>query len=82
MSTNEWGSDRASDVLVCQSKCMAITQCISYSFQSPASTRDDNCVFYHMFMTKGVMPSRTSGIYFSDKYPGNGSNYCYGSTEL
>lgn len=82
MTTNEWGSDRASDALDCQRKCMTVSQCISYSFQYPSSTNDDNCVFYHMFMTKGVTPSRNSGIYFSDKYPEDGSNYCYGSTPL
>lgn len=82
MRTNKWGSDEASDSLICQSKCMSISQCISYSFQPPSSTRDDNCVFYHMFMTKGVTPSRNSGVYFSDKYPEDGSNYCYGSNSL
>ncbi|RDL32087.1 uncharacterized protein BP5553_09489 [Venustampulla echinocandica] len=85
MLSNTWGSSRASDVLLCQLKCMYISQCQSYSFRAPSTTREDNCVFYHMFITRGpqgVIPSRTSGIFFSDKYPGDGSNFCYGSREL
>ncbi|KAH6683884.1 hypothetical protein B0J14DRAFT_448423, partial [Halenospora varia] len=82
LQSSSWSSDRARDVLSCQLKCMYISQCQSYSFQSPFTTKEDNCKFYHMFVGKGanvVTPSTTSGIFFSDKYPGDGTNFCYGS---
>ncbi|KAG9231865.1 hypothetical protein BJ875DRAFT_349090, partial [Amylocarpus encephaloides] len=77
LKSNQWGSARTSDVLVCQRKCMYISQCQSYSYQAPSSTKQDNCIFYHMFADSGVVASRYSGIFFSDKYPADGSNYCY-----
>ncbi|CAG8983991.1 hypothetical protein HYALB_00009593 [Hymenoscyphus albidus] len=79
MTSKIFGSARASDILNCQVQCRTITACISYSYQPPASTKDDNCVFYNMFLDKGVKPSKRSGIFFSDKYPDDGSDYCYSS---
>jgi hypothetical protein len=77
---NQWGSTKASDVLECQRRCMSVSQCISYSFRLATTVDDFNCVFYHMFTASGtnaVVPSEISGIFFSDKYPKDGSNFCY-----
>jgi hypothetical protein len=84
LTSNIWGSARASDPLTCQLKCMYISQCESYSFQMPSvkTPVDGNCVFYHMFIDGHLAPSKTSGVFFSDKYPSDGSNFCYGSVEL
>jgi len=82
-----WGSVHASDVLACQSACMAVSECESYSFQAHAPKRSKNCVFYHTIFDGeeiygSVIPSTTSGIFFSDKYPRDGSNFCYGITNV
>jgi hypothetical protein len=77
--STQWGTMHVADVLQCQKRCMAISQCISYSFQLPLSSEDKNCVFYHMFTsgTAAIIESETSGVFFSDKYPGDGSNFCF-----
>jgi len=84
LASNIWGSTRASDPMTCQRQCMYISQCESYSFQTPSAKTpvESNCVFYHMFIDGHLAPSKTSGVFFSDKYPSDGSNFCYGSIEL
>jgi len=82
LTSNVWGNSSASDPLACQLDCMYVSQCEAYSFQAPVV--EDNCVFYHMFIDgrDALIASKTSGIFFSDKYPKDGSNFCYGNTEL
>ncbi|EPE30169.1 hypothetical protein GLAREA_12892 [Glarea lozoyensis ATCC 20868] len=80
LQSHLWGTTKALDVLECQRRCMTVSQCISYSFRIGTTSDDSNCVFYHMFTANGtnaVVPSETSGIFFSDKYPEDGSNFCY-----
>lgn len=74
----------AYDALSCQLKCMEISRCEAYSWQMPVSTDSNNCVFYSTFIDgeKKVKASNISGIFFSDKYPSDQSNFCYGSAEL
>ena len=82
LKLNVWGRSSASDPLACQLGCMYVSQCEAYSFQ--AAVTENNCVFYHMFVDgrEALIPSKTSGIFFSDKYPHDGSNFCYGNSEL
>jgi hypothetical protein len=72
----------ATDVLQCQLYCRATTPCISYSFQPQV---DVNCVFYNAWTgdwTSSVIKSETSGIFFSNKYPSDGSDFCYSDKPL
>ncbi|KUJ19904.1 uncharacterized protein LY89DRAFT_580559 [Mollisia scopiformis] len=74
----------AYDALSCQLKCMYMSRCESYSWQMPVSEDSNNCVFYSTLIdgVRKVTASNISGIFFSDKYPSDKSNFCYGSTEL
>jgi len=65
----------------CQLLGMYRSRCESCSFQQSTSTSAKNCVFCSTYIN-GSKVSCSSGIYFSDKYPEDGSNFCYGSTEL
>jgi hypothetical protein len=79
------GSKSACDVLSFQSKCMKISQCESYSYQRAARSNGTNGVLY-----KGIFDSRdlfvisnpSSPLRFSDKYPQDGHNFCYGNHSL
>jgi len=78
------GSWTTSDVLACQSACQGDTPCISYSFESLDLVDDggSNCVYYNAWMNNGegaVIPS-DSGIFFSNKYPSDGSDFCYSTS--
>lgn len=80
-----WGNTSAEDVLACQLRCLYTSQCQSYSFQLPSTINGTNCVFYAATFdaTNGfVIPDSTSPLRFSDKYPTDGSNYCYGDHQL
>ncbi|KAH6715367.1 hypothetical protein BKA61DRAFT_422618, partial [Leptodontidium sp. MPI-SDFR-AT-0119] len=68
LSSSALGSQYAADALLCQLQCMFISRCEAYSFQTTAALIDG--------LSK-VAPSNTSGIFFSDKYPSDGSNFCY-----
>jgi hypothetical protein len=72
----------AADPLSCQLLCMYRSRCEAYSFEESTSTSAKNCVFYSTYIDGSKVVSSSSGIYFSDKYPDDGSNFCYGSTEL
>lgn len=74
----------AYDALACQLKCMYISRCEAYSWQTPVSTDSNNCVFYSTLIdgARKVTPSNISGIFFSDKYPSDRSNFCYGNQAL
>lgn len=74
----------AYDALACQLRCMYISRCEAYSWQMPVSIDSNNCVFYSTLIdgTRKVTPSNISGIFFSDKYPADKSNFCYGSDTL
>jgi hypothetical protein len=74
----------AYDASACQANCMGISRCEAYSWQMPVSTGSNNCVFYSTLIDgdKKVKASNISGIFFSDKYPSDQSNFCYGSVEL
>ncbi|PQE04442.1 hypothetical protein CJF31_00007267 [Rutstroemia sp. NJR-2017a BVV2] len=62
----------------CQLYCVAITQCVSYSWQPSM----DACSFYHQWINGLVEENNDSGIYYSDKYPSDGTNFCYGDHQL
>jgi len=51
------------------------------TFRAPVSTSDDNCVYYNTFIDNAgyVVKSMANGIYFSDKYPVDETDNCYGS---
>lgn len=72
----------AEDPISCQLLCMYRSRCEAYSFQISTSESSKNCVFYSTYIDGSKVSSGSSGIYFSDKYPDDGSNYCYGSSEL
>ncbi|KAE8451942.1 hypothetical protein EG329_002783 [Mollisiaceae sp. DMI_Dod_QoI] len=74
----------AYDALACQLKCMYVSRCEAYSWQMPVSPDSNNCVFYTTLIDgeRKVTLSTISGIYFSDKYPSDKSNFCYGSETL
>lgn len=73
----------AADPLSCQLLCMYRSRCESYSFQAPSPANAKNCVFYSTYIDGSLkVVSSSSGIYFSDKYPSDGSNFCYGSDQL
>ncbi|KAB8300441.1 hypothetical protein EYC80_000613 [Monilinia laxa] len=81
LTSRVFGTTTLPDFLSCQSRCRGITACISYSF-SPNSTV---CTYYNSWMddfntgdtTGYVILSNSSGIFFSDKYPSDGSDFCY-----
>lgn len=81
LTSRVFGTTNFPDFLPCQSSCRGITACISYSF-SPNSTV---CTYYNSWMddfntgdtTGYVILSNSSGIFFSDKYPSDGSDFCY-----
>ncbi|KAF8865893.1 hypothetical protein BDZ45DRAFT_668303 [Acephala macrosclerotiorum] len=74
----------AYDALACQLRCMYLSRCEAYSWQIPVSTNSNKCVFYSTLIDgeRKVTPSNISGIFFSDKYPSDKSNFCYGSETL
>ncbi|KAN0103181.1 hypothetical protein V8E51_011494 [Hyaloscypha variabilis] len=72
----------AADPLSCQLLCMYRSRCEAYSFQASTSASRKNCVFYSTYIDGSKVLLGNSGIYFSDKYPDDGSNFCYGSSEL
>jgi hypothetical protein len=72
----------AADLLSCQLLCMYRSRREAYSFEESTSASAKNCVFYSTYIDGSKVVSSSSGIYFSDKYPDDGSNFCYGSTEL
>jgi len=84
VTSNIWGSQYAADPLVCQLECMYISRCEAYSFQAPTTSDSNNCVLYTTLIdgSSKITLSNTSGVFFSDKYPEDGSNFCYGSTQL
>lgn len=73
----------ADDPLSCQLLCMYQSRCESYSFEESSSASAKNCVFYSTYIDGTTkVTSSSSGVFFSDKYPDDGSNFCYGSNEL
>lgn len=84
LSANIWGSSYAPDALACQLQCMFVSRCESYSFQTPASSNTKNCIKYLTLIdgVSKVRPSSNSGLFYSDKYPSDGSNFCYGNAPL
>ncbi|CZR51407.1 uncharacterized protein PAC_01282 [Phialocephala subalpina] len=62
------------DILGCQSQCRFTTACQSYSFNTSSSS--GNCVMY-MADTSGVVKGKGTGVFFSMKFPGDGSDFCY-----
>ena len=80
MLSHFWGTMKTSQPQECQDMCGGITPCISYSFQYALVDGTNNCVFYNYWSNLGdaVVPSNSSGIFFSNKYPSDGSRFCYG----
>ena len=78
------GSQHASDALACQLQCMFVSRCEAYSFQPSATSEIKNCIKYLTTIggSAKVISSSSSGIFFSDKYPSDGSNFCYGHGPL
>ncbi|TGO49975.1 hypothetical protein BCON_0195g00270 [Botryotinia convoluta] len=81
LAARYFGSASYADVLKCQSTCRGVTACISYSWTPLTS----NCTLYNSWMddfntgdtTGYVVLSDDSGTFFSDKYPSDGSDFCY-----
>jgi len=84
LNSNILGSQHASDALACQLQCMFVSRCEAYSFQPPATSKIKNCIKYLTTIggSAKVDPSSSSGIFFSDKYPSDGSNFCYSDVPL
>jgi len=83
LSSDLLGAKHAADILTCQLECMYRSRCESYSFQNAAPSVE-NCQFYTTLIDgkSKVISSIDSGVFFSDKYPIDGSNFCYGNTTL
>ncbi|KAF5879135.1 uncharacterized protein Bfra_006340 [Botrytis fragariae] len=81
LAARYFGSASYADILKCQSTCRGVTACISYSW----TPLNSNCTLYNSWMddfntgdTSGyVLLSDDSGTFFSDKYPSDGSDFCY-----
>ncbi|KAK8909240.1 hypothetical protein QC760_001966 [Botrytis cinerea] len=84
LAARYFGSASYADVLKCQYNCRYVTACISYSW----NPLDSNCTLYNSWMddfntgdtTGYVVLSDDSGTFFSDKYPSDGSDFCYAAT--
>ncbi|KKY18332.1 hypothetical protein UCRPC4_g05044 [Phaeomoniella chlamydospora] len=63
-----------SSFLDCQTYCFFDTPCQAYSFDPSTQV----CNTY--ITTIDVTDSTDTGIFFSNKYPKDSSNYCYGTT--
>jgi hypothetical protein len=78
----ELDSNYASDISACQLACELGSRCESWSFYPPTSSDDENCVFYTSYIRdteKYLRVNATSSVVFSDKYPLDGSNFCFGN---
>lgn len=81
LAAKVFGKGNHTDVIACQGTCRGITACISYSY-SPSTTE---CTLYNSWMddfttgdtTGYVVLSNSTGVFFSDKYPSDGSGSCY-----
>ncbi|KAM3067295.1 hypothetical protein ACMFMG_005341 [Clarireedia jacksonii] len=78
LTSHYWGSTTAVNSTACQLSCIYVSQCISYSWQPSVGA----CIFYHQWMDGLVVASNDSAIYYSDKYPSDGTNFCYGDHQL
>lgn len=78
LTSQYWGSTTAPNSTACQLSCIYVSQCISYSWQPAVGA----CIFYHQWMDGLVVASNNSGIYYSDKYPSDGTNFCFGDHRL
>ncbi|TEY60623.1 hypothetical protein BOTCAL_0179g00080 [Botryotinia calthae] len=84
LAARYFGTTSYADVLECQYNCRYVTACISYSW----TPLDSNCTLYNSWMddfntgdtTGYVVLSDDSGTFFSDKYPSDGSDFCYAAT--
>lgn len=72
------GTGPVNDILGCQGSCRFDTPCQSYSFDTSTS----NCTFYQSSIYDQVTAQSGTGIFFSMKYPGDGSDYCYDDVPL
>ncbi|CAD6440128.1 4ff2caa9-4edf-4889-b6ce-1168672d2e15-CDS [Sclerotinia trifoliorum] len=61
------------DIVTCQKHCGEVTACISYSYNVNTTV----CTAYNEFMDNLVLSDTSSRIFFSDKYPSDGTNFCY-----
>ena len=77
LSEHIFGTVTASDVLDCQYQCRYTTACISYAWNT--TTQTDNCAEYNAWdnVAGAVIPGNDTGVWFSDKYPEDGSDFCY-----
>ncbi|KAF7904685.1 hypothetical protein EAF00_002019 [Botryotinia globosa] len=81
LAARYFGSGSYASILKCQSTCRGVTACISYSWTPSTS----NCTLYNSWMddfntgdtTGYVVLSDDSGTFFSNKYPSDGSDFCY-----
>ncbi|KAJ8068690.1 hypothetical protein OCU04_002389 [Sclerotinia nivalis] len=72
LSSKIFGTATAPDIVSCQSRCGGITACISYSYDVNTTV----CTAYNQWMDN-LVSNGSSGIFFSDKYPDDGTNFCY-----
>jgi hypothetical protein len=83
LTSNILGKSYAADPLSCQLLCMYRSRCESYLFQVASTVSANNCVFYSTFIDdSSKVVWSIIGIFFSDKYPDDGSNFCHGSSQL
>ncbi|KUJ12958.1 uncharacterized protein LY89DRAFT_197528 [Mollisia scopiformis] len=63
----------ATDILSCQAGCRFTTACEAYSF----ATASSNCTMYNAGLGGNVQSLEGTGVFFSMKYPADGSDFCY-----
>lgn len=82
----------ATDILHCQAGCFAEDNCVSWSWNSTVWNFDANpgvippnrCMWYSVWIwwSPGeVVPGKTR-TFFSNKYPGDGTKFCYGNMPI
>ncbi|EPE26421.1 hypothetical protein GLAREA_02334 [Glarea lozoyensis ATCC 20868] len=80
LTASLFGTYNLPDILSCQSYCRTtlIHTCLSHSF-SPNLTSP--CTIYALALNSTLLPS-SSGIYFSNHFPSDNSDYCYGDEHV
>ncbi|APA07681.1 hypothetical protein sscle_03g024510 [Sclerotinia sclerotiorum 1980 UF-70] len=73
LTSKIFGTYTLDDLVTCQTVCGRVTPCISYSYDVNTKV----CTAYNQWMDNLVLSDTSSGIFFSDKYPSDGTNFCY-----
>ena len=73
---NVFGKDKLNDIVTCQQYCFFTTACQSYSYNMTSS----ECLRYSYGSSGMDVVKGNTNTFFSQKYPGDGTNFCYGTT--